>query len=87
VVGYFSCFLLLIEVGTRLKGAFLIQLEFGMLGFERKGNRSTRWKRRELDCEQSPFFSRFGEESVRVRDIQETSAAASSVSRLHSRAW
>lgn len=44
MVGYFSCFLLFIKEGTRLKGEFLIELEFGMLVFEKKGNRSTRWR-------------------------------------------
>ena len=85
MVRYLSRFLLLIRVGTRLKGESLIELEFGMLVLRRRetgvlGGEPSR-------SEEGNFFSRFGEESVHVRDTQETSAAASSVSRFHSRAW
>ena len=37
MVGYLSRFLLLIRVGTRLKGESLIELEFGMLVFKEMG--------------------------------------------------
>lgn len=40
----FFMFSFVLKVGTRLKGEFLIELEFGMLVFEKKGNRSTRWR-------------------------------------------
>lgn len=41
MVGHFSCFLLFIKVGTRLKGEFLIELEFGILVSSKGGsNRS-----------------------------------------------
>lgn len=36
MVGYLSRFLLLIRVGTRLKGESLIELEFGMLVLRRR---------------------------------------------------
>ena len=36
MVGYLSRFLLLIKVGTRLKGESLIELEFGMLVLRRR---------------------------------------------------
>lgn len=36
MVGYLSCFLLLIKVGTPSKGEFLIELEFGMLVLRRR---------------------------------------------------
>ena len=46
----------------------------------------------EIDCEQSLFFFRFGESNARARErrsreTRETRAAASPVSRHHSRAW
>lgn len=36
MVGYLSRFLLLIRVGTRLKGESLIELEFGMVVLRRR---------------------------------------------------